>query len=130
MYNNTDISESPRDATVFLQQTKVFTCMIRGAVSYQYWRVNGTAYNHLPPEIRADLDSDQVTVGESEEYTLTIPGRAEYNGTRIQCVIGGEGGERESENATLKIQGINITCTIPQFYSLAQATCTHWYRYL
>ena len=114
---------------MFLQQTKVFTCVIHGAASYQYWRVNGTAYNHLPPEIRSDLDTDQVTVGGGEKYTLTIPGRPEHNGTRVQCVIGGEGGERESENATLKIQG-GKSHEFPYFIHLLKGTCISWYRYL
>ena len=88
--------------------------MIHGAFSYQYWRVNGTDFNRLPSDIRADVVITQETVGDSEEYSLTITGRAEYNGTRVQCVTGGGGDERESENATLNIQGIirDIVCAL------------------
>ena len=101
----TEIVESPSDTTVFLDHTAVFTCETRGAL-YGYWRVNGTAYNDLPPALRADLDPDRETVGENEVYTLTILGRAEYNGTVVQCVAGdARGGFVESANATLRVQG-------------------------
>ena len=83
----------------------MFTCGINGAFIYQYWRLNGTVYNLLSPEIRNDIDADQETVGGNEELILTIPGRVQYNGTRMQCVVGGGEGERESENVTLNIQG-------------------------
>ena len=67
--------------------------------------MNGTAYNNLPPAIRDDLDTDQESVGSIEIYTLTIPGRAEYNETAVQCVAGdGGGGTIESTIATLKVQ--------------------------
>ena len=90
---------------MFLDHTAVFTCVTRGA-DYGYWRVNGTAYNNLPPELRNDLDADQETVGDNEVYILTIPGRAEYNETVVQCVAGDAGGGSiESANATLRVQG-------------------------
>ena len=85
----------------------MFTCVSRGA-DYTFWRVNGTAYNDHPPELRDDLDTDQETIGGNEVYTLTIPGRAEYNGTEVQCVAGDVGGGSiESVNVTLKVQGKN-----------------------
>ena len=84
--------------------------MIQNRPTYHYWRLNGTAYNHLPSDVRNDTDLDQETVGDSEKYILTILGRAKYNGTKVQCVAGIDGGERESENATLLIQGINCSC--------------------
>ena len=38
---------------------------------------------------------------------LTIPARAEYNGTKLQClVLKFGGGLAESENVTLTVQGI------------------------
>ena len=37
---------------------------------------------------------------------LTIPARAEYNGTKIQCVVVDFDGSTESDNVTLIIQGI------------------------
>ena len=95
----------PSDTTVFLDHTAVFICGTRGA-DYGYWRVNGTAYNILPPELKSDLDPDRETVGEHEVYTLTILGRAEYNQTVVQCVAGRNGGGAiESANVTLKVQG-------------------------
>ena len=88
--------------------------MIHRPFSYQYWRVNGTDLNSLPSDIRDDLDTDQETVGEDEEFILTITGRAEYNGTRVQCVTGRGGDERVSDVATLNIQGIihDIVCAL------------------
>ena len=80
--------------------------MPHGIPLYLYWRVNGIAINRLPSDIRDDLVITQVRDGDNEVFTLTITGKAEYNGTRVQCVVGGGGVERESENATLNIQGI------------------------
>ena len=102
-----EIAESPRDTTVFINQTAVFICVTHGTPLYLYWRVNGTAYTHLPSDIRDDLVSFHAIVVDTADpvLVLTITGRAEYNGTRVQCVAGGEGVERESENATLNIQG-------------------------
>ena len=94
----------------------MFTCVIHGAPLYQYWRVNGTAFNHLPSDIRDNIKTTQMTVS-NEEYTLTIPGRVEYNGTRVQCVVGIESGEEESENSTLNIQGI-YNIMLPGMYIL------------
>ena len=81
-----------------------FTCETRQAqVS---WHVNGTAFIQLDPSIRADLDINNEVVEESDVYTLTIPARAEYNGTVVQCVAGVVGGaSTESRNVTLMIQG-------------------------
>ena len=124
-----EIVVSPSDTTVFLDHSALFTCETTGAV-YGYWRVNGTAYNELPPELRNVLDADQESVGENEVYTLTIPGRAEYNETVVQCVAGDdEGGSIESTNVTLKVQGKEHSlCLKPIFLSNAEriktlATC-------
>ena len=68
--------------------------------------MNGTSYNDLPPELRDDLVPGRETVGVNEVYTLTIPGRAEYNETVVQCEAGDIGGiPIESTIATLKVQG-------------------------
>ena len=83
----------------------MFTCETVGGVPG--WRVDGKLLQSLPPEIRSDLlisptNTDEGTVVEE----LTIPARAEYNGTRVQCLVGIFGGSSdESENATLRIQG-------------------------
>ena len=37
--------------------------------------------------------------------SLTIPARAEYNGTRVQCLVFSLSGSDLSDNATLLIQG-------------------------
>ena len=64
--------------------------------------MNGTNYNDLPPEIRSDLVTDQVMSAHIHLFTLTIPGRAEYNGTLILCVTGHP---EVNENAILRVQG-------------------------
>ena len=52
-----------------------------------------------------------MTVGGNVEFTLTILGRAEYNGTSVQFVAEYGGEEKtgvvfESQTATLTIQGV------------------------
>ena len=90
---------------MFTESKAEFTCGTRNVPAFS-WRVNGTFLSQLDPSLRADLDPDQETVGDIELYTLTITARAEYNGTVVQCVVSVPGGEfRESENATLMIQG-------------------------
>ena len=83
----------------------MFTCETVGGVTT--WRVNGIILESLPPEIRNVLVVSPTSTSEGtivEE--LTIPARAEYNGTRVQCLVGIFGGSSdESENATLRIQG-------------------------
>ena len=95
----------PESVVVFTDSEAEFMCETRNAPSFA-WRVNGTFLSQLDPSLRADLDTDQETVGDIELYTLTIPARAEYNGTVVQCVASVPGGEfRQSGNATLMIQG-------------------------
>ena len=83
----------------------MFTCETDGDVTT--WRVNGIILQSLPPEIRSDLLISETNTPEGtivEE--LTIPARAEYNGTRFQCLVVIIGGSSDlSENATLTIQG-------------------------
>ena len=87
----------------------MFTCETVGDVAT--WRVNGILLRSLPPEIRSDLvDSETNTDEGTIVEELTIPARAEYNGTRVQCLVLILGGSSdESENATLRIQGIQCT---------------------
>ena len=86
----------------------MFTCETVGDAAT--WRVNGILLRRLPPEIRSDLvDSETNTDEGTVMEELTIPGRAQYNGTRVQCLVGELGGSSdESENATLMIQGIYL----------------------
>ena len=99
-----EIVTPPESVVVFTDSGAEFVCEARNAPAFT-WRVNGTFLGQLDPSLRADLDTDQETVGDNELYTLTIPARAEYNGTVVQCVVFG-GEFRESGNATLTIQGI------------------------
>ena len=89
----------PGNQTVFLNQSAVFTC------ETEYydptWRINETRLENIPPKILSDLMiSVSTTAGGSRLQTLTIPARAEYNGTKIECLVG-----RFGENVTLTIQG-------------------------
>ena len=63
-------------------------------------------YNvNLPP--RMDVDTDDESFGSGvTSYKLTIRARTEYHGLVFQCVAGVVGGGQvESENATLMVQG-------------------------
>ena len=84
----------------------MFTCETVGGFSG--WRINGTVLQDLPPDIERDIEiSESNTAEGSTVETLTIPARAEYNGTKVQClVLRFGGGSAESENVTLTVQGI------------------------
>ena len=74
------------------------------------WTVNGTQLGLLLPDIRSDLVlSEEITTPEDTTVeTLTIPARAQYNGTSVQCLsMIFRGPSVESDNATLTIQGIS-----------------------
>ena len=104
------IIKGPQDRTVYQEQLAVFTCETGGG-DFVGWKVNGTGFTSLPPEVQEDLRTRLVESGRS---TLTIVARATYNGTTVQCVtVQSDGDVLGSENATLTIQGIqshsNIT---------------------
>ena len=71
------------------------------------WKVNGTLLQDLSPEVRRDfvILETNTDIGSTVEQ-LMIPGRAEYNGTKIQCLSVGFGISAESEIVSLEIQGI------------------------
>ena len=95
----------PESLVVFTESEAEFICRTRNAPSFG-WRVNGAFLSQLDPSLRADLDTDQETIGDIDRHTLTITARAEYNGTVVQGVASVPGGDfRESGNATLTIQG-------------------------
>ena len=95
---------APENTTVFLDQSAEFICETDGGLSG--WRINRTLLQDLPPELRSDMCVSGTNTAEgSRVKVLTIPARAEYNGTRVQCLVVTFGGSSESENATLKIQG-------------------------
>ena len=96
-----------RSTTVFLGHTSVFVCETDGGLAG--WRVNGELLTDLPPDVREDLVISETNTAEGTTVeSLTIPARAEYNGTRVQCVVFSPDGSAESENATLVIQGSHI----------------------
>ena len=101
-----EILQAPESTVVYLDQSAVFTCETDGG-GLTGWTVNGTILQSLPPEIRNDLHVSPTNTDEGTRVEeLTIPARAEYNGTRVQCLVVIIGGSSdESENATLRIQG-------------------------
>ena len=85
----------------------MFTCETVGGVLG--WIVNGKQRDVHSEEIRSDLIISEIpTEGDSKRETLTIPARAEYNGTRVQCAVFTFGGSALSDNATMTIQGIHF----------------------
>ena len=100
-----EILSAPKSRVVYLDQSAVFTCKTVGGTLA--WIVNGTQREVHPPEIRRDLVVSEIIIdGGITAGTLTIPARAEYNGTRVQCAVFTFGGSAQSENATMTIQGI------------------------
>ena len=83
----------------------MFTCETDG--DFSGWKINGTLLQDLPPEIESDVMVSGTNTPEGTRVeSLTIPARAEYNGTKIQCLVQKfGGGSAESENVTLNIQG-------------------------
>ena len=102
-----DADHDPESIVVFLNQSAVFTCETDdGTLS---WIVNGTQRETLSDEIISNLViSRTVNDGGRTEQDLTIPARAEYNGTRVQCLVLSLSGSDQSENATMIIQGITL----------------------
>ena len=102
----TEVIRPPTDRTVFFDHSAIFSCEVNGGLAT--WRVNGTYYNSLSPEIRNDVYVFQEDgAGGHEILKLTIPGKAKYNGTKVQCVAGEFGRDPvESLNATMKVQGV------------------------
>ena len=103
------ILQHPTDRTVFLGDSAFFSCLTRVG-SNTHWRLNGTDYEDLPSELRNDLVTSNGSTSLSEFIDLIILSRAEYNGTRVQCVIENGDGDsvKVSNTATLYIQGTPI----------------------
>ena len=101
-----EILIDPKSRVVFLDQSAAFTCETVGGTLV--WVVNETQREVHPAEIRGDLIvTETITDDDTTLENLTIPARAEYNGTRVQCFVGIFGGSTvQSENATMRIQGI------------------------
>ena len=87
-----------------------FYCITNG--NSIFWRVDGTNLDDLP----SGTLKDEVVLGESNLnsegdrlFTLSIPGRAIYNGTEVQCVA--DDGEL-SNVATLIVKGIILRIAV------------------
>ncbi|CAI8038995.1 hypothetical protein GBAR_LOCUS21703, partial [Geodia barretti] len=100
-----EILQGPNSTTVFLKQSAVFTCETDGGLAG--WRLNGTILENLPPEIHNDLVVLTLNTAQgSRVENLTIPAKAKYNGTVVQClVVALSHPALLSGNATLIIQG-------------------------
>ena len=106
--SHAEILDAPESKIFFLDQSAVFTCEVVGGTLV--WVVNGTQREVHPAEIRRDLVvSEIITDDDTTLETLTIPARAEYNGTRVQCAVLTFGGSDQSDDATMTIQGIAIS---------------------
>ena len=98
----------PGDRTVFLNDDAVFSCLTD--VDYTaHWRLNETDYDDLPSQLQHDLVIRSESISNIfGVYSITIRARAEYNGTRVQCVAESDDGHSVvSDTATITIQGIN-----------------------
>ena len=99
------IVNHPVDRTVFLNDDAVFTCLTD--IGYTtHWRLNETDHDDLPSQLQHDL---VITNESTTHFGVTIVARAEYNGTRVQCVAESDDGHSVvSDNATLTIQGMSF----------------------
>ena len=101
----------------------MFTCETIGGTPS--WVVNRTQREVIDPEIIRDLMISEETIidGGSTVQDLTIPARAEYNGTRVQCLVFSLSGSDQSENATMIIQGIVVDyCWVGYMTALSRST--------
>ena len=91
---------------MFLRDGVFFTCLTQGS-STTYWRLNETDYDDLPGQLQHDFLLSSTSTALSEVIELMTQARAEYNGTRVQCVAKSDDGHSVvSDTATLTIQGI------------------------
>ena len=99
------IVDPPENVTVFIDQSAVFTCETDGGLPG--WRVNGTLLHDLPRQIREDIHIEERNTDHHTTIEIfTIPAKAGYNETIINCLSAEIGGLFvESETAILKIQG-------------------------
>ena len=100
------ILSHPDDKTVFLDDSAFFSCLTQDNFT-SHWRLNETDYDDLPSQMQDDLVISTIPATLSVLIELSIPARAEYNGTRVQCVAESDDGHSVvSDTATLRIQGI------------------------
>ena len=99
------IVDPPENVTVFIDQSAVFTCETDGGLPG--WRVNGTLLHDLPRQIREGIHIEERNTDHHTTIEMfTIPAKAGYNETKINCLSAEvDGPFVESETAILKIQG-------------------------
>lgn len=88
---------------MFVNETAVFTCIVTGG-DIGSWRLNDLILDNLPPEYDFEISSYTADNGDTH-LTLQFLARAEFNGTRVQCVTFSFDGISFSETVTLLIQG-------------------------
>ena len=102
------IQSPPDDRTVFLNEDAVFSCLTE-VDSTAHWKLNETDYDDLPSQLQHDLVISSESAAQFGVFSLTISARAEYNGTRVQCVAESDDGHSVvSDTATLTIQGMLV----------------------
>ena len=113
----------PVDKTVFLDDDAVFTCLT-DIGSTAHWMLNETDYDDLSSQLQHDLVIRSESTTQFGVFSITIPARAEYNGTRVQCVAESDDGHSVvSDNATLTIQGMSLTLSTHAQRGLQYLVC-------
>ena len=85
----------------------MFKCVTAGQDYLTGWKLNGTLWQDLPPEIESKTKLQAINHNGTRLEYLRIEARVEYNGTLVQCLILSTDGFSmlESENATLTVLG-------------------------
>lgn len=98
------INDPPKNKIAFLNPLVNITLTCNTSGISVSWKVNGTALSDLN---NPDVGSLHTSTGtDMIVCTLEILGKRKYNGTVVQCVASVPGnGSRESQNATILIQG-------------------------
>ena len=120
LYVPTEIITSPQDQVAFLNQEVMFRCVTLGG-DISGWLINETGYSDLPNAVRNDLKRSDKSLGSHDIHDLIMPGKADYNGTRIKLLIAVRGNEPaavESETASLTLQGTQMHTCIYIYVSL------------
>ena len=110
-----DVVPSPRLMIVTLEEKHTYKCN-HSETNQISWRVND---NLLDTEIFfVGIVNDTVTYPDgAQEYTLTIGGLRQHNGTKIQCTASFDDGSppQHTPAVTFLIQGIDYTTLLTHY---------------